>query len=133
MNGEYGDLYVDIHIAPSKKYQRKNYDLYSEETINYAQAVLGDKITVDTVYGPGEMTIPAGTQPNTVMKIKGKGVPHLNSNGVGNQFVTVKIQIPRKLNEKQKKALLNYVQVMGEDKPNDDNSFFSRMRERFDL
>ncbi|BDR58353.1 molecular chaperone DnaJ [Xylocopilactobacillus apicola] len=133
LNGEYGDLYVDIHIAPSKKYQRKNYDLYSEETINYAQAVLGDKITVDTVYGPGEMTIPAGTQPNTVMKIKGKGVPHLNSNGVGNQFVTVKIQIPRKLNEKQKKALLNYVQVMGEDKPNDDNSFFSRMRERFDL
>lgn len=133
LNGDYGDLYVDIRVAPSKKFKRQNYDLFSEETINYAQAVLGDKITVETVYGPGEMTIPAGTQPNTVMKIKGKGVPHLNSNGVGNQFVTIKIKIPRKLNEKQRRALLNYVEVMGDDKPDDDNSFFSRMKERFDL
>lgn len=133
LNGAYGNLYVDVDIASSPKYKRKNYDLYSEETINYAQAVLGDKVKVNTVYGPGEMTIPAGTQPNTVMKIKGKGVPHLNSSGIGNQYVTLKIEVPRKLNENQKKALLNYVEAMGENKPNDDNSFFSRMRERFDL
>ena len=133
LNGDYGNLYVDVNIAPSKKYRRKNFDLYSDETINYAQAVLGDKISVDTVYGTGEMTIPAGTQPETVMKIKGKGVPHLHSNSVGNQYVTIKVQIPRKINEKQRKALLDYVAAMGDDKPNDDNSFFSRMRERFDL
>ena len=47
--------------------------------------------------------------------------------------MVLKIEVPRKLNEKQKKALLNYVEAMGENKPNDDNSFFSRMRERFDL
>lgn len=100
-----GDLFVTVRVTPSDRYEREGDHVVTKEHISFAQAALGDKITVETVEGPVKMKIPAGTQSGEVYRIKGKGVPHLQSIGRGNHMVTVIVDVPTKLSRKQKKAI----------------------------
>lgn len=111
--GPYGDLYIVFRVKPSKEFRRNGTTIYSEAPISFAQAALGDKIRVNTVHGPVDLTIPAGTQPNTTFKLRGQGVPKINGTGNGDQEVTVKVVIPKKINDKQKEALVDYVKAGG--------------------
>lgn len=100
-----GDLFVTVRVTPSVTFEREGDHVITKEHISFAQAALGDKIMVETVEGPVKMKIPAGTQSGEVYRIKGKGVPHLQSIGRGNHMVTVIVDIPTKLNRKQKKII----------------------------
>ena len=100
-----GDLYLRVAVRAHKKFVRAGYDIRTEEIINIKQAILGDKIEVDTIRGPIKLKIPEGTQSGTVFKLREKGVQRLNNRGVGDQFVKVVVEIPKSLNKKQKQTL----------------------------
>ena len=81
--------------------------------ISYVQAALGDKLRVPTLDGNVEYELPAGTQPGQVFKLKGRGIPVLNSSRRGDQLVRVIVEVPKSLNEEQKSALLKFNDTMG--------------------
>ncbi|WP_195263261.1 molecular chaperone DnaJ [Clostridium sp. 1001275B_160808_H3] len=113
-DGTPGDLYVRINVAPSKKFTRKGTDIYIDTHISMGKAALGTEITVATVDGDVKYTIPAGTQSGTLFRLKGKGVPRVNSSGRGDQYVKVIVDIPKNLNDKQKDALKAFMEACGE-------------------
>ena len=131
--GPYGDLFIVFRVKPSKKFTRRGTTIYTEEPISFAQAALGDQIQVDTVDGKVTLKIPEGTQPNTHFKLRGEGVPKLNGSGRGDQQVTVKVQIPKKMNDKQKEALVDYVKAGGGNITPQEKNFFERMKDKLDL
>lgn len=100
-----GDLYVNIHVRPHKTFQRKENDIHSTEHIQFSQAVLGDKIIVETIEGKVSMKIPAGTQSGEVFRVKGKGVPILQRNGRGDQMVKIIVDIPKSPSREQKRII----------------------------
>lgn len=100
-----GDLYLRINVAPDKRFVRNGYDLRSKAQISIKQAILGDKIEIETVDGKVKLKIPEGTHSGKVFRIKGKGVNHLQGKGRGDQLVEVTVNIPSKLSRKQKDLL----------------------------
>ncbi len=100
-----GDLYLRILIKPSKKFSRDGYDIRTEEIISIKQAILGDKIEIETIHGLIKLKIPEGTQSGTIFKIKEKGISKLRNRGIGDHFVKVKVNIPKGLNKKDRKLL----------------------------
>lgn len=104
-NGEDGDLLVEVRVKPHKKFTREGDLILSTETISMVDAALGTKIDVDTVEGTKTLKIPAGTQPDTDFRLRGLGVPHVRGGGRGDQIVLVKVEVPKKLNKKQKQLL----------------------------
>lgn len=105
MGGPAGDLYLKIRVTPDKHFKREGYDIKTELVISVKQAILGDKVKVETVHGPVTLKIPAGTQSGTIFKLRDKGITKLNGRGQGEQFVTVKILIPKSLSAKEKQIL----------------------------
>ena len=100
-----GDLYVVVHVREEKGFERRGHDIYTERYISYPQAVLGDKIEIDTLEGDKKLVIPPGTQSHQQFKLKGLGVPHLNGVGRGEQYVKVIVNVPKKMSRKGKKLL----------------------------
>lgn len=106
-----GDLYVVMHINEHKYFERKGNDIFIEVPINFVQAALGDEVEVPTLKNKAKLKIPAGTQTGTLFRMKGKGIPSLHGHGYGNQFVKVKVVVPKKLNKKQKELLKEFSKV----------------------
>ena len=100
-----GDLYVFINVKPHAVFQREGDDIYLETPIGFAQAALGAEIEVPTLSGKAKLRIPAGTQTNSVLRMRGEGMPHVRGKGRGDQLVRVVVRTPTNLNEKQRKAL----------------------------
>lgn len=100
-----GDLFLRVKIEPHKYFIRAGYDIKSEQKISIKQAILGDKIPLQTVHGEVNLKIPEGTQSGTVFKIKEKGVPKLHGRGQGDHYVRVIVNIPKNLSKKQKNIL----------------------------
>ena len=112
--GPSGDLYVAISVRPHRKFRRDGVNLYSEMNISFAQAALGDELNIETLKESVKETIPEGTQPDTVLRVKGQGVPVLrNPSQRGDLFVTLKIEVPKRLNEKQRMSLKLFDEAMG--------------------
>ncbi|MBI3966416.1 MAG: molecular chaperone DnaJ [Chloroflexi bacterium] len=104
--GRPGNLYVLLSVAEHKEFKRQGNDILYELPVNVAQAALGFEATVPTVDGePEKVKIPAGTQPGRILRIKGRGVPFLGSNGRGDQVLRVKVVVPTSLTDEQKKLL----------------------------
>jgi len=101
--GAAGDLYVTIEVKSHKSLERKGNDIYLDKEIDIVTAVLGGEIEVPTVHGDVFMNIPAGTQSEQVLRLKGKGGPKFRERGNGDQFVKIIVKVPQKLNSKQKK------------------------------
>ncbi len=112
--GRAGDLYIFIEVEQSRDFKRQGDDIYSDITISYIQAVLGDEISIPSAEGKIKIKIPAATQPGTVLRLKSKGLPHLSSSGRGDHYVSVNISVPKNLNNKQKEALVNYSELLDE-------------------
>jgi len=104
-NGPRGNLYVVVGVKPHDVFRREANDIVIDLPINMAQAALGDEIEVPTVDGPAILKVPAGTQPNRVLRIKGKGVPYLRDRGRGDQLVRVSVAVPTRLSEEQRELL----------------------------
>ena len=103
--GPAGDLYIVLDVKPHKLFERRGSDLYLNFPVSFEQAALGDEITVPTLGDKVKYKLPAGTQPGTVFRLKGKGIRELRSNRYGNLYVKVDVEVPTKLSSKQKKAI----------------------------
>lgn len=128
--GPAGDLHIFIHVKNHQRYQRKGRDLACEESITFTQASLGDKFKVKTLEGETDLIVPPGTQPGTIFRIHGKGMPQVGSKAHGDLYVTVHITTPQKLTEKQKEILLQFAKERGEKiEPQEDKNIFERVKE----
>ncbi len=101
--GNSGDLFINIDVEPHEKLERRGNDIYLETEIDVVTAALGDTITVPSVHGNLKVKIPAGTQPNKVIKLSGKGGPKFRGRGNGDQYLQIKIRIPNKLSRQERK------------------------------
>lgn len=124
--GPPGDLYVAIRVMPHPFFKRKGDDIYVDTHISFAKASLGIELKVRTIDGEVKYTVPAGTQPGTVFRLKGKGAPHVNGRGRGDQYVNVVVDIPKSLNQKQKEALVAYMEASGEIKSSEKEGFLKK-------
>ena len=100
--GPNGDLYIEIRVKSHKYFVREDNDIYIKVPISSIDATLGTKIDLPTPYGDVELTIPAGTQPNSKLRLKGYGVKDLRSNNKGDQYVEIEVNIPKKLSKEEK-------------------------------
>ena len=101
----FDDYDVVIDVTPDKKFQREGYDIVSEQELSFGQAVIGGEIEVETIDGKLKIRVPAGTQPNTLVRLAGRGVKHVRGSGKGDHYVRIKIVIPKKISKKQKELL----------------------------
>ncbi len=107
--GPRGDLLVEVVVAPHPIFQRQDMDIYSTAPVSFAVAALGGDILIDTVDGKVAYTVKPGTQTDTKVRLKGKGVPSLRSQNVrGDHYVTLVIQTPTKLSSDAKKLLRDF-------------------------
>ncbi len=103
--GPAGDLYVVLHVKEHPFFEREGNDLHCVIPLSVTQASMGAEIRVPTMEGEHTLRIPDGTQPGTTFRIRNKGVPLLNGHGKGDLYVEVRVQIPTKLNKRQKELL----------------------------
>jgi molecular chaperone DnaJ len=129
LGGPPGNLYVSITVRPHKLFTRKGYDLYCDIPITFGQAALGSVIEVPTLGGKIKYTIPAGTQTGTVFRLRNQGIQHLRSNSRGDLYVTVNIEVPKRLNEKQKELIQELERISAESEQR--RSFFDKMKDAF--
>ena len=112
--GQRGDLLVTVLVDKHPVFQRQGYDIYSSEPISFTQAALGGKVQLNTIDGPYNYDIAPGTQTNTKVKLKGKGVPTLKNKTVrGDHYVTLVVQVPENLTDEQKSILNQYESASG--------------------
>jgi molecular chaperone DnaJ len=112
--GGHGDLYVAISVSPHAELRRHGRDIYFDLGVGFAQAALGDNIQVPTVDGPVQLTVPAGTQYGTQLRLQGRGVPHVRTGRRGDQIVLVHVVTPTKLTADQRRALNELGGVTGQ-------------------
>ena len=129
--GPNGDLQIFFNVRPHKFFKRKDFDLYCEVPISFTQAALGAEIDVPTLDKPVKQTVAEGTQPGTVLRIKGQGVPFLRGGGRGDLYVTVEVEVPRKLSEKQKSLLRQFDESTTGREYEKKKSFFDKMKNAF--
>ena len=107
--GDYGDLLVTVHVQQDRVFVRKGVDVYCDVPITFVQAALGAEIVIKTIDGEQKYTVKAGTQPDTVVTLRGVGIPSLRNPKVrGNQVVKLKVQIPTSLTERQRELLCEF-------------------------
>lgn len=111
--GPPGDLYVVVHVKDDPRFQREGPHLLTEVGIDFVQAALGDEITIETLEGKATMKVPPGTQPGTVFRLRGKGMPVLGGRGSGDLHVKVDIRVPDKLTSEQKRILREFAEASG--------------------
>jgi len=104
-DGESGDLYVLVHVRVHKGFARQGADVYTEKEINFTQAVLGDKIEVETLDGVLNVVVPDGTESGQLIRLKGHGITHLGRTSRGDHYVKIKIRVPKKISREVKKKL----------------------------
>ena len=129
--GPAGDLYIVLNVKPHSMFKRNGADLYLEIPISFDQAALGAEITVPTLEGKVKYKIPQGTQPGTKFRLKEKGIKYLRREAKGDLYVTVNLEIPTKLNGKQKKAIEAMAAEVTEACYQTKSSFTSKIKEWF--
>ena len=126
--GPAGDLLVSVIVRPHARFERDGTSVLLEQEISYAQATLGAEVEVPTLDGKVKLTIPEGTQPGAVFRLRGKGIPYLRGSGRGDQFVSVTIKVPKNLTGSQKELLRQFAASMGELDGDAGRSIFGRKK-----
>ncbi|MBF8436010.1 molecular chaperone DnaJ [Halanaerobiaceae bacterium Z-7014] len=129
--GPSGDLFVRVDVKPHDLFERKGDDVYYELPINFVQAALGDEIQVPTLEGEVKLKIPEGTQPGDSLRLKNKGINHLRSSGRGDQYIKIKVVIPKSLDSEQKELLQKFAKISGDEINPESKGFFSRVKDAF--
>ncbi|MEG1412837.1 MAG: molecular chaperone DnaJ [Acidaminococcaceae bacterium] len=129
--GGKGDMYVYIYVRPHKFFERDGTTVACEIPINIVQATLGAEIKVPTLDGQVTMKVPAGTQPGKMMRLKNKGIASLRTGVRGDQLVRIKVVVPTKLNEKQKRALTEFAEISGDNINPEEKSFLNKIADLF--
>jgi molecular chaperone DnaJ len=126
-----GDLELIIRVASHEFFRRAGDDIVCAMPISFPQAALGGDIEIPTLEGKGKLRIPAGTQPGTTLRVRGKGVPKRGAGGRGDQLVEVTIEVPTELTSTQKELIAKLAQDLGENVQPQQASFMSRLRALF--
>ena len=129
--GPAGDLMIVISVKKHKLFRREGDNLHIELPLTFTQAALGAELDVPTLKKPVKYSFPEGTQPGQVFCIKGEGTNHLRGNGRGDLYVTVAVEIPRKLTEKQKELLRQFDGTVSGNQYEKKKSFFDRVKDAF--
>jgi molecular chaperone DnaJ len=127
--GPNGNLYITINVQPHKFFRRRENDIVLDLDINVAQAALGAEVEIPTVDGNASLKIPAGTQPGKVLRMRGKGVPHLRGNGRGDQLVVVNVDIPARLTADQRALFEQLAKSLGSEVRPQERSFLDWLKE----
>jgi molecular chaperone DnaJ len=132
--GQPGDLLVAISVREHPLFQRNGNDIILELPLNVAQAALGTEVKVPTVGGEEMLEIPAGTQHETIFRLRGKGAPSLRGQGRGDQVVVTRIVVPTKLSDRQRELLEELAVEWGAE-PIDkrEGGFFSKLKDAFGM
>lgn len=126
--GPAGDLIVGVRVKPSNQFRRDGTTVLYEQPVTFYQAVMGAELEIPTIDGKVKYNLPAGTQPGTTFRLRGKGIPELRGRGRGDQYVTVTIETPRDLNREQKEALKRFSETLGEGNYEKHRSFFGKKK-----
>ena len=129
--GPAGDLYVMLHVKAHEMFQRDGDDLICEVPVSFIQAALGTEIEVPTLEGRAAIKIPAGTQPATTFRVKGKGVKNLQGYGQGDLHVRVQVEVPTRLNHEQKAKLQEFAALCDNDVNPISKGFFDKAKNLF--
>jgi molecular chaperone DnaJ len=129
--GPSGDLYVVLHVKPHEIFQRDGDDLLCEVPVGFVQAALGTEIEVPTLSGKAEIKIPAGTQPGTMFRLKGKGVKNVQGYGHGDLHVRVLVEVPTHLTSAQKAKLEEFAQLCNGKESPISQGFFEKAKKLF--
>jgi molecular chaperone DnaJ len=129
--GPPGNVYVVIHAKPHRFFRRRNDDIIIELAINIAQATLGADISVPTLEGDETLTIPSGTQPGKILRLRGKGIPRLNRNSRGDQLVILSVEIPRTLDSEQREIMERLAESLGTEVRPREHGFFDTLKNIF--
>ena len=125
--GPNGDLLVEISVRDHPEFERDGDDLQTRTAISFPQAVFGDTVEIDTLDGPVEFDVPAGTQSGETFRLRGKGMPRLRGRGHGDLYATVQVVTPESLSDEQREALEAFAEAGGEE-IGVDQGFFERLR-----
>lgn len=106
--GPQGDLIITVYVKEHELFNRDGYDVYCEVPLTFAEATLGAEIVVPTIDGKVSYDIKPGTQSETVFRLKGKGIPHLKRYVRGDQYIKVKVEVPKNLTKKQKELIREF-------------------------
>jgi molecular chaperone DnaJ len=130
--GPAGDLYVMLNVKPHSFFERDGKDLHCSVPVSFAQAALGAEIMIPTLDG-GEhkLKVPEGTESGTTFRIRGKGVPALQSSGKGDLFVKVRVQTPHKLTKRQRELLTELGSTFTIENKPEPRSLFEKVKEIF--
>jgi molecular chaperone DnaJ len=126
-----GDLELTIRVAPHEFFRRVGDDILCSLPISFAQAALGGELEIPTLEGKGKLRIPAGTQPNAVLRIKGKGIPRRAAGGRGDQLVEVTIEVPTQLTPSQRELIARLAEDLGESVQPQQASFMEKLKSLF--
>ena len=129
--GPPGDLYIEISVEKHPLFSRDGEDLYCNVPISFVQAALGDEIEIPTVKGKSTIKIHAGTQSGQSFRLKGMGVPRLQRRGVGDLYINVQVEVPVKLNNRQKELLEEFALVSEEKSDPMKKRFFDKLHSLF--
>ena len=120
-----------LHVKEHAFFEREGNDLHCAVPISYSQAVLGAEIEIPTLDGPHKLRVPDGTQSGTVLRVKGKGVPVLNSRGKGDLYVALKVHTPTKLSKRQKELLHELAGLDGVENKPERRTLLSKVKDIF--
>ncbi len=127
--GPPGDLYVVLRVRPHKKFKRQGNDLLLDVPISISQAALGVMMEVPTIDGKADLRISEGTQHGASFRLKGQGMPYLRGSGRGDLRVRVTVNIPKRLNAKQKEALMEFARLSGEEAGLENKGIFKQIKD----
>jgi molecular chaperone DnaJ len=129
--GSTGDLYVHIKVRSHERFERHGDDLIEELHVPFTQAALGAHLTYDTLDGTEDLVVPPGTQTGRLFRLRGRGVPHLESRGRGDLLVQVVVDTPEKLSDDEQELLRRLADLRGEAVAPPETGFFSKIRSAF--
>ena len=129
--GPPGDLYVYLSVEDHPLFKREGQDIICEVPISFMQAALGTEIEVPSLKGAEKIKIPPGTQPGHVVRLRGKGFPHLRGSGAGDQLVRVIVEVPSTLTSRQKELLQEFEHLNEEGAAPLTKVFFDKVKEIF--
>lgn len=130
--GPPGDLYLLVRVKPHPLFERRGRDLYCRMPLSFAQAALGMRVSVPTVDGtPAEVRVPAGTQPGTVLRLRGQGMPEVDSRRRGDLLVEVTVEVPRRLTQEQRRLIERLGELEDGEPGPERKSFLDKVRRFF--
>jgi molecular chaperone DnaJ len=129
--GPSGDLYVVLEVRAHKFFERDADDLHCVMPISFPQAALGTELIIETLHGPETLKVPEGTQSGKEFRMRGKGVPHLNSHGRGDLIVEVRVLTPGKLTKQQKDLMRQLADSVSVENTPQSRGIFGKVKEMF--